>query len=130
MSHETTFSVRFYELDPYGHVNHSVYVQYFEAARVEWLAAVGFPLEKLQEDGVQIVVAELNTRYLGSAGPADRLTVRSELAELRRASMRFEQEILCGERTLVQQSITVATISSAGRPIRVPADLATALAKQ
>ena len=130
MSHETTFRVRFYELDPYGHVNHSVYVQYFEAARVEWLAAVGFPLEKLQKGGVQIVVTELNTKYLGSAGPADSLTVRSELAELRRASMRFEQRILCGDRTLVQQSISVATISSAGRPIRVPAVLAAALSER
>ena len=43
MSHVATINVRFYELDPYNHVNHSVYVQYCEVARVEWLTDVGFP---------------------------------------------------------------------------------------
>jgi acyl-CoA thioester hydrolase len=119
--------VRFYELDPYGHVNHSVYIQYFEAARVEWLTEVGFPLEQLQADGIQIVVTELNTRYLGSAGPSDRLTIQSELAELRRASMSFRQQIWRGDELLVEQRISAAITNLAGRPIRVPAELAAAL---
>ncbi len=128
MSHETTIGVRFYELDPYGHVNHSVYIQYFEAARVEWLAEVGYPLEQLQADGIQIVVTELNTRYLGSAGPGDQLTIRSELAELRRASMSFNQQIWKGSEKLVEQTITAAITNLAGRPTRVPDELASALA--
>ena len=128
VSHETTIGVRFYELDPYGHVNHSVYIQYFEAARVEWLAEVGYPLEQLQADGIQIVVTELNTRYLGSAGPGDQLTIRSELAELRRASMSFNQQIWKGSEKLVEQTITAAITNLAGRPTRVPDELASALA--
>jgi len=127
MTHTTTLGVRFYELDPYGHVNHSVYVQYFEAARVEWLSEVGFPLDKLQEDGMQIVVAELNTRYVGSAGPGDLLTIESELVELRRASMSFRQRILRGDEVLVEQTVKAATVTSQGRPTRVPPELAEAL---
>ena len=127
MSHTTTMGVRFYELDPYGHVNHSVYIQYFEAARVEWLAQVGFPLEQMQEEGIQIVVTELNTRYLGSAGPGDLLTITSELVELRRASMSFHQRILRDGEVLVEQTITAATVTTAGRPTRVPERLAAAL---
>jgi len=127
VSHETELVVRFYELDPYEHVNHSVYIQYFEAARVEWLTAVGFALETLKKDGVQLVVTELHTRYLGSAGPSERLTVESELVELRRASMTFDQRIRRGDELLVTQTITAATVSQTGRPIRVPAALAAAL---
>jgi acyl-CoA thioester hydrolase len=127
MSHTTTLRVRFYELDPYGHVNHSVYVQYFEAARVEWLAEVGFGLDLLQNEGIQIVVTELNTRYLGSAGPDDVLTIKSELDGLRRASMSFRQRIHRGAQLLVEQTVTAATVSAEGRPIRVPAGLADAL---
>ena len=41
-AHRTTIRVRFYELDPYNHVNHSVYVSYFESARVELLAEAGY----------------------------------------------------------------------------------------
>ena len=127
MSHSTTIRVRFYELDPYGHVNHSIYIQYFEAARVEWLAAIGFALEKMGNDGLQIVVTELNTRYLGSAGPSDVLTVESRLSELRRASMSFEQRILRGSEVLVEQTITAAMVNTTGRPTRVPPELASAL---
>ncbi|MGA9595180.1 MAG: thioesterase family protein [Acidimicrobiia bacterium] len=127
MSHQTELVVRFYELDPYEHVNHSVYIQYFEAARVEWLTSVGFALETLKKDGVQLVVTELHTRYLGSAGPSERLTVESELVELRRASMTFDQRIRRGDELLVTQTITAATVSRTGRPVRVPAALAAAL---
>jgi len=127
MSHTTTLAVRFYELDPYGHVNHSVYVQYFEAARVEWLSEVDYPLELLHSEGIQVVVTELNTKYLGSAGPGDVLTVKSELAALRRASMSFRQRILRDHQVLVEQVITAATVTTEGRPTRVPERLASAL---
>ena len=127
MSHSTTIRVRFYELDPYEHVNHSVYIQYFEAARVEWLTEIGFPLEQTLADGLQIVVTELNTRYLGSAGPGEILTVESRLADLRRASMSFDQRILRGDQVLVEQTITAAMVNNEGRPTRVPQALADAL---
>lgn len=127
MKHHTTIDVRFYELDPYGHVNHSVYIQYFEAARVRWLTEIGFSLDKLQDEGIQLVVTEINTRYLGSAGPDDELVVETELADLRRASMTFEQRILRAGETLVEQTISAACVNEAGRPIRVPGALAAGL---
>lgn len=127
MGYQTTVRVRFYELDPYGHVNHSVYIQYFEAARAQWLAAIGYPLTRLQADGIQIVVTELNTKYLGSAGPDDELVVESELVGLRRVSMEFEQRIRRGDEVLVSQRIVGATVTTSGRPTRVPAQLAAAL---
>ena len=127
MTHTASITVRFYELDPYEHVNHSVYIQYFEAARAQWLTDVGFPLHKLKAEGIQIVVTELNTRYLGSAGPGDELIIESELAELRRVSMTFHQRIIRDGEVLVDQTITAATVTEAGRPTRVPAELAQAL---
>lgn len=127
MKHRTTVRVRFYELDPYGHVNHSVYIQYFEAARAQWLNELGFPLARLQRDGIQIVVTEINTRYLGSAGPDDELLVETQVLELRRVSMQFSQRILRGEEILVEQTISAACINDSGRPTRIPAALADAL---
>lgn len=128
MKHQTTVRVRFYELDPYGHVNHSVYIQYFEAARAQWLSELGFPLDKLQQDGIQIVVTEINTRYLGSAGPNEELVVETTAEKLRRVSMRFHQRILRRDETLVEQTIQAACVNAAGRPTRVPPPLAAALA--
>jgi acyl-CoA thioester hydrolase len=127
MKHSTTVRVRFYELDPYEHVNHSVYIQYFEAARAQWLTEIGFPLERLKRDGIQIVVTEIQTRYLGSAGPSDELTVETELVEMRRVSMTFEQRIRRGDEVLVEQTISAATVTTTGRLTRVPVTLIAAL---
>lgn len=129
MKHRTTVRVRFYELDPYGHVNHSVYIQYFEAARAQWLDELGFPLARLQQNGIQIVVTEINTRYRGSAGPDEVLVVETQAEELRRVSMRFFQRILRGDDVLVEQIVSAACINDSGRPTRVPAELATALGR-
>ena len=127
MKHQTSVRVRFYELDPYEHVNHAVYIQYFEAARAQWLTEIGFPLSKLKADGIQIVVTEIHTRYLGSAGPSDELVIETELVGLRRVSMSFEQRICRGDEVLVQQTISAACLGLSGRPTRVPAELADAL---
>jgi acyl-CoA thioester hydrolase len=127
VSHRTTVRVRFYELDPYEHVNHSVYVQYFEAARAEWLSQIGYPLHRMKADGTRIVVTELYARYLGSAGEGDELTVDTELVEVRRVSMTFEQRISRGGEILVTQRLSAATISESGRPVRIPPDLIAAL---
>ncbi len=35
--HSTELKVRFSELDPYGHVNHAVYLNYLEIGRIEAL---------------------------------------------------------------------------------------------
>ena len=127
MIHRTNLDVRFYELDPYGHVNHSVYIQYFEAARARGLTEIGYPLHQLGSEGIQIVVTELETRYLGPAGPGDELVVETELGELRRVSMKFAQRILRGGELLVTQTVIGATVSTQGRPIRIPAPLVAAL---
>jgi acyl-ACP thioesterase len=43
--HTTSVKVRFYELDPYDHVNHTNYFAYFETARIEYLSELGWGLD-------------------------------------------------------------------------------------
>ena len=47
----TTFKVRSYECDSYGHVNNAVYLNYLEFARMSALFEKGFTLEKMKEKG-------------------------------------------------------------------------------
>jgi acyl-CoA thioesterase FadM len=51
MIQRTPISVRFYELDPYGHLNHSVYIQYFEVGRIDMFASFGWTLGGLADLG-------------------------------------------------------------------------------
>ncbi len=124
----TTLRVRFHELDPYGHVNHAVYLSYLEVARIDHLAARGIDLLELTaRTGAQLVVVGIEVDYLAPAAARDELTVTCRLHERRRASARFDQEIRRDATVLVRARVRTATIDPAGRPMALPAELLAAL---
>lgn len=125
--HQTNLRVRFYELDMYGHVNHAVYVHYFETARIELLDSIGFGLDRLAEDDTQLVVIALATRFLGAAMLSDQLTIETAQVETGRVRSTWAQRVRRGEATLVTQHVQFATTDGSGRPRRMPAALAEAL---
>ena len=120
MAHLSTIDVRFSEIDPYGHVNHAVYVSYFEVGRTEALAACELPLEKLADFGHQIVVTGIEVRYRRAATSGDRLTIETSIAEVRRASSVWSQRILRGDEVLVTGTVTAGVTDLAGKPCRPP----------
>jgi YbgC/YbaW family acyl-CoA thioester hydrolase len=128
--HRTPVVPRFGELDPYNHVNHAVYVAYFEAARCVALEDIGMSLPDLSERGTQIVVTNLEVRFREPATGRDRLTVETEVAELRRASSRWRQRIVrdADGAVLVEGLVTAGVCDANGRPTRPPPDLMEALA--
>ncbi len=124
----TSLAVRFHELDPYGHVNHTVYLTYLEVARVDHLERRGISLLSLAErTGVQLVVTEVAARFLAPALSGDRLEVTCALVERRRASARFHQEVLRDGDQLVRAEVRTATVDRRGRPCQMPEQLAAAL---
>ena len=120
MAHQCTIDVRFAELDPYAHVNHAVYITYFEVARTEALAACDLPIDQLAERGYQFVVTGLEARYRRAATAGDRLTVTTRVSELRRASTVWEQEVRRGDEAMVTATITIGVTDRAGKPCRPP----------
>ena len=120
--------VRFYELDPYGHLNHSVYVQLFETGRIELLDAVGLGLSDLDEQGYRFVVTNIETAFVKSVEAGDSLVVETEVVETRRASSIWHQRILRGDDVRAAQQVRAAITDSNGRPTRAPAELTEGLA--
>lgn len=129
MSASTRIKVRFHELDPNGHVNHGVYANYFETARIELLDALGFGPGVLAERGVHLVVVELRIRFKRPARAGDTLTVRTSVEQVRRASSWWRQQLLDESGQVVAEAEVRSTATNAeGRPIRPPQDLADKLA--
>ncbi len=120
MAHQTDLAVRFNEIDPYGHVNHSVYVTYFEVGRTDALAACGVPLEVMAERGYQMVVTHIDVRFRRPAEAGQTLTVETEIGELRRASGTWNQRIRRGDDVLVTAEVTAAVTDSTGKPTKPP----------
>lgn len=128
--HRHPVKVRFYELDPYGHLNHSVYVQLFETGRVELLDEAGLGLQDLEGEGYRFVVTQIATRFLASAVGGDALIVETEVLEIRRASSRWGQRILRADpetgtdHLLATQEVVAAVTGINGRPTRFPTTMA------
>ena len=120
--------VRFYELDPYGHVNHSTYLQYFEAARVAWLGEIGQGLDVLQDDGTQLVVTAVATRFVASALLNDDLVIDTAMVRARRVRAQWVQHAWRGDELIACQRINFATVNLSGRPVRIPETLIDAMA--
>ncbi len=123
----TRLRVRFYELDPYGHVNHGVYLNYFEVARIDVLDEIGYGLGALRELGYHLLVVESHLRFHRPALAGDELTVHTRIGELRRASATWEQHLRRGDALIAENTIRSAITDLAGRPTRPPAGLAAAL---
>jgi YbgC/YbaW family acyl-CoA thioester hydrolase len=90
---ETRLRVRSYELDGLGHVNHAVYLNYFELARFEALEAGGWAAHRMDEKGWGVVVVRIEVDYLKECRQGDRLRITTRADSFRRTSMVLEHEL-------------------------------------
>ncbi len=127
MAHRLDIDVRFYELDPYNHVNHAVYIQYFETARIAVLADAGYTLQGMMEDGVLILVTQIDTKFLKPASGGDHLVVETEVLGYTRVMTNWRQRLLRGDEVLVDQKLSAAVTNLEGRPLRFPQAMIEAL---
>ncbi|MDP6144644.1 MAG: thioesterase family protein [Acidimicrobiales bacterium] len=123
MHSSISLHVRFFELDPYSHVNHSVYVQYFEDARVSALSQIGQKIDLLISQDIALVIAEIQTRFLAPAVLGDELIIESGISEIRRVSATWLQRIRKGPSTIATQKTRIGCTSLAGIPKKFPDDL-------
>jgi acyl-CoA thioester hydrolase len=103
--HEKEIEIRWRDLDPYGHVNHAVFLTYLEEVRDEWLGrAVG-------EDALGYVVARVEIDYRRELTQRDdRVVARIELDSLGTSSVRTVEALLVGdgERAAEAKAVLVA----------------------
>ena len=89
----TTFKVRSYECDSYGHVNNAVYLNYLEFARMSALFEKGFTLEKMKEKGYLVFVKKIEIEYRHPLYQDDEISVKTFTSESRNTSGTFTQQI-------------------------------------
>jgi acyl-CoA thioester hydrolase len=64
MPHSQTYSVRWAELDPNGHMRHSAYADFAADQRVHWLASLGYDVKKFAELRLGPILFREETKYL------------------------------------------------------------------
>jgi acyl-CoA thioester hydrolase len=127
---ESRFKVRSYELDGFAHVNHTVFLNWFEQARFDAFEAGGFPAAEIQERNWGVYVVELEVRYLKEARLGEELVVNTRVAELGRSSMVFHQtatHLDAPGEVSVEARVRAVFIGVDGRPARIPQEVRAAL---
>ncbi|MCZ6518789.1 MAG: thioesterase family protein [Actinobacteria bacterium] len=118
--HTTSLKVRFYELDPYDHVNHTNYFSYFETARIEYLTDKGWGLMVLKKQGLQLVVVEIQARFLAAAGYGEELTIHTWVEQAGRVKSTWQQRMVRGDEEVARLTVLFAATDLQGKPRRMP----------
>ena len=121
------YSIRvFYEdTDAGGVVYYANYLKFFERARTEWLRDLAINQSQLLEQNIAFVVRKVEMDNIASAQLDDLLSVKSQIQEIKRASLVFSQRILNEK----QQLLCTATIRIAcvnlvkAKPCAIPQEL-------
>ena len=90
---ETRLRVRYAETDQMGVVYYANYLIWMEVGRAELCRATGIRYRDMEiDDGVLLVVAEANCRYLAPARYDDDIRIRTWIGEATPRLVRFEYE--------------------------------------
>lgn len=127
--HRLMVRVYYEDTDFTGVVYHANYLKFFERGRSDFLRVLGVHHHELQahEDQIAFAVAHIDVRYLAPARIDDVITVRTRVARMRGAQFLLEQVCERDGVKLCEGRINVVCIDGAGRPRRLPKDLAVRL---
>lgn len=87
------FRVRYYECDPFGHVNNTNYLRYLEEAAFDASAAAGYDNARYHQMQRMWLVRETHVEYLRPLKYNDEFTVKTWIADFRRVQSRRMYEI-------------------------------------
>ena len=121
-SYDCKIRVWYKHTDQMGICHHSNYINYYEAARSEWMRALGLPFSEVERRGIMMPILEVQSKYLRPARYDELLTVRIILKEPPTARITFLYEIYNEQGQLLNTGMTQLGFihSDTRRPCRCP----------
>ena len=115
---ELDLEVRDYECDLQGIVNHSVYLNYLEHARHQYLNSIGLDFAYLHQQGYSLVVTRCEVDYLTSLRSGDRFAVKLDMVRESRLCFAFVHDIYRypDAEHVLRARVIGTSLSPAGRP--------------
>lgn len=122
--HRMIIRVYYEDTDAGGIVYHSNYLKFAERARTELIRELGGDQTMLRERlGVAFVVRTCEAVFLKPARLDDVVEVRTAVTGVGAATLDLDQDVWRGDEELVRIRVAVACINTAGRAVRLPADI-------
>ena len=81
--------VQYYETDRMGITHHSNYVRWMEEARTFFLREIGWPYEKIEEEGIISHVTSISCDYKATSTFADEISIEIIVKSVKSARLSF-----------------------------------------
>ena len=116
--HRLEFKVRDYECDMQGVVNNSVYQNYLEHARHDFLLSKGINFAEMTSSGIHLVVVRAELDYRKPLKSNDEFVVCSNFRQVSKLRFAFLQDIYrcCDQKLVLQAKIIGTSVNQRGRP--------------
>ncbi len=92
MLHETSFAIRTFHCDSFGHVNNARYLELLEEARWRFGEQIGLKA-LLDRDGLGFIIIDMRLRFRDEVIEGDRVVVSTKLVTLGSGSGEVEQQV-------------------------------------
>jgi len=128
---ELPFKVRDYECDLQGVVNNSVYQNYLEHTRHEFLHCIGLDFAQMHCDGIDAMVIKIELEYKASLKSGDDFVCKLRTGREGNLKFMFFQDIyrLSDNKLVLKGTVTTACVNNkTGRPL-APINLVEAFEK-
>ena len=114
-----THKVNHYETDKMGITHHSNYIRFMEEARVDFLSQIGFPFDKIEEEGIISPVIRVEYSYRKTTTFADVISIKVEVDKLSPVKLCLKYELTCNGEVCGIGKSEHCFLNQEGRPVIV-----------
>ena len=114
-----THKVNYYETDKMGITHHSNYIRFMEEARVDFLSQIGFPFDKIAEEGIISPVIRVEYSYRKTTTFADVISIKVEVDKLSPVKLCLKYELTCNGEVCGIGKSEHCFLNQEGRPVIV-----------
>lgn len=113
--------VNYYETDKMGITHHSNYIRFMEEARMSFLTGIGYPMTRLEAEGITSPVVSVNCEYKHPTTYSDEIEIEVTLTKYTgvKLSLSYVMKNVNDGGIVAVASSTHCFIDENGRPIAV-----------
>ena len=106
--HEVKLQVRFDDLDVFGHVNNSVYQNYYDFARIEYFQDIF--QHKITEKKFKFILAHVTIDFINQVFFEDFFYVHTKVVKIGKKSLTMLQQLVSTDRNTIYSKCTAIMV--------------------
>ncbi len=121
--HRFPVTVFYEDTDMAGIVYYANYLRFIERARSTIVEEMGIDQLAMRDQGIVFAISRVEADYRGAARLGDRLTVETTHAAASAVRWVFDQKVRRGDDLIFEAHVTAVCMTTAGKPVRLPAEV-------